>query len=532
MTETNTNPEHVETLPPHTPYARHTRRGSLIATESTRAGSAFALGAALALSHSAWAADPDKKTKPAEPWRAEWAGPADTKIRVEMLDRARGEFADWFGNPIVKGVAVPKDHNYSFVGNKLQLGLRVTGDPFEAFAQFQDTYIGGLPTNGVGVGAAYYANTPLSTQNGAFLRQGWLRFNNLLGVDGLYLNGGRQLFSDGQQGLARQKNLRWIQDNRLAQRLIGPFEYTHTGRSFDGGSVGYLTNDLEAVGFGFMPTFGGFESNGMPTIGKVNVAGASLSLRDSETLGNTIARLSWYYYSDDRDIVFVDNRPLASREAAKGQGSSIHTVGGHAAHAVEIGPGVADGTVYAFGQFGDWQNQQQASWAYGVEAGYQFKEIWAAPWLRAGINSGSGDDNPKDNTHGTFFQLLPTAWLYAQFPFYNMMNNQDVFVQGILTPDPKLSLRLDFHALRVNAAQDFVYSGSGATNNSVFGYVGAPTGGATDLAYLTHIMINVKPVDHLAFNLFYGHAFGQSIINNQYDGKQGNYGFLEAIVSF
>ncbi|QJD31169.1 alginate export family protein [Methylococcus geothermalis] len=502
-----------------------------IARRSKTAGTVL-FSTLLALSEAAWGAEADKQTKPSSALPTEWAGPADTRIKLEVFDRARGEFADWFGNPLVKGKPVPKDYNYSFVGNKFQLGLRVSGEPFEAFAQFQDTYIGGLPTNGVGIGAAYYASTPLSTQNGAFLRQGWLRLKDMFGVNGLYLNGGRQLFSDGQQGLARHKNLRWIQDYRIAQRLIGPFEYTHAGRSFDGGSVGYLTDDLEAVGFGFMPTFGGFESNGMPTIGKVNVAGASLSLRDSENVGHTIGRLSWYYYSDDRDILFVDNRPLAARKKAVGQGSAIHTIGGHLAHVEDIGPGVADGTVYAFGQVGNWQNQNQAAWAFGVEAGYQFREVWAAPWLRAGINSGSGDDNPNDNTHGTFFQMLPTAWLYAQFPFYNMMNNQDVFVQGILTPDPKLSLRLDFHALRVNAAQDFVYSGSGATNDTVFGYVGTPTGGASNLAYLTHVMINMKPIDHLAFNLFYGHAFGQSIINNQYDGKQGNYGFLEAIVSF
>jgi hypothetical protein len=60
----------------------------------------------------------------------------------------------------------------------------------------------------------------------------------------------------------------------------------------------------------------------------------------------------------------------------------------------------------------------------------------------------------------------------------------------------------------------------------------APTGGAGNLACAAHVMINLKPVYHLAFNLFYGHAFGQGIINNRFDGKQGDYGFLEAIVSF
>jgi hypothetical protein len=67
---------------------------------------------------------------------------------------------------------------------------------------------------------------------------------------------------------------------------------------------------------------------------------------------------------------------------------------------------------------------------------------------------------------------------------------------------------------------------------SNFGYNGAPTGGFDNLAYLTHVMVNVKPLDHLAFNIFYGHAFGQDIINTQFTATPGNYGFIEAIVSF
>jgi hypothetical protein len=41
--------------------------------------------------------------------------------------------------------------------------------------------------------------------------------------------------------------------------LIGPFDYTHVGRSFDGGRVGYDTDLLNVTGFGFVPTFGGYE---------------------------------------------------------------------------------------------------------------------------------------------------------------------------------------------------------------------------------------------------------------------------------
>lgn len=481
-----------------------------------------------ALSAPAGAGDAPKDTKPSEPWRAETEWGEGTKLRAELNERIRGEFVDWFGDPIIKGKVVAREPDYNFVGNKFQLGVRLKTDPVEAFAQFQDTLIAALPSNGVGVGAVYYANTPRTTQNSAFLRQGWMKLKH----DGFYVSGGRQLYFDAAQGQAKQWNLKWIQETRLAQRLIGPFEYTHTGRSFDGGTVGYLSDNVEVSGFAFMPTFGGYEIEGMNTITDVNIAGAAVNLRDSGWLGNTIGQLSYYYYSDDRKLVATDNRPEAARIATRGKPIEIHTLGASAAHVLPIGPGQADGMVYSYGQFGDWQGLNQGSWAYGAELGYQLPEVWGSPWMRTGINSASGDAHPNDRDHQTFFQLLPTSWLYAQFPFYNMMNNQDVFVQAIVRPDPMVMMRLDFHWLSVNQSQDLVYAGAGATSDKFFGYAGTPTGGFDNLAYLTHLMINVKPLDHLAFNIFYGHAFGQNIINAQYTGKQGNYGFVEAIVSF
>jgi hypothetical protein len=473
------------------------------------------------------AAAPTKDTASA-PWRAESELAEGVKIRAELYERVRGEFVDWFGDPIVKGQVADRESDYNFVGNKFQVGVRIKGDPFEAFAQFQNSTIAALPSRGVGLGAAYYANTPRTTQDAAFLRSGWLKLRH----DGFYVSGGRQSYSDAAQGPAKHWNLKWIQETRIAQRLIGPIDYTHTGRSFDGGTVGYLSDDLEVQGFAFLPTFGGFEINGMPTITDINVAGATLNLRDGARFGKTVGHVSYYYYRDDRNLVATDNRPDAARIAARARPIAIQTLGASAAHVEEIGPGLADGLFYSYGQFGDWQGLNQSSWAYGFELGYQFTNLWSSPWLRAGVNTGSGDGNPNDRDHQTFFQMLPTAWLYAQFPFYNMMNNQDVFIQAVLKPDPALIMRVDFHWLSVQNSRDLVYTGAGATSDTYFGYSGAPTGGVNNLAYLAHVMVNYKAFDHLAFNAFYAHAFGQDIIDVQYTGQRGNYGFVEAIVSF
>jgi hypothetical protein len=158
--------------------------------------------------------------------------------------------------------------------------------------------------------------------------------------------------------------------------------------------------------------------------------------------------------------------------------------------------------------------------------------VWAAPWMRVGINSGSGDTDPDDGTHGTFFQLLPTAWLYAQFPFYNMMNTQDVFVQWILDPHPMVGFRLDGHWLRLNSANDLLYAGGGATKNDLFGYAGTNGRGRSNVAYLTHFMLTVRPTAFLTLNGFFAHAWGQGVIDAAFAGPGGTYGFLEMLLAF
>jgi len=231
----------------------------------------------------------------------------------------------------------------------------------------------------------------------------------------------------------------------------------------------------------------------------------------------------------------LDNRPLAVRLRDKDRAAHIHTIGGDIVHVERLGPGLVDGMAYGFAQVGTWQSQSQSSYAWGTELGYKLPDVWAQPWLRLGFNVGSGDKNPKDATHATFSQLLPTAWQYAQFPFNNMMNSQDAFAQVILQPDPRVTLRWDLlHWLRTTSSLDLAYIGGGATKDTFFGYgsTGTPQGGSSNLALLTHIQLSVKPIQPLTFNFFYAHAWGQSVISANFVGKAANYGYVETIVSF
>jgi hypothetical protein len=455
-------------------------------------------------------------------------GPYGSTIRLEASNRLRGEFVDWFATP---ATSTTPTYRYDFLGNRLQLGARVSREPYEMFVQFQSSTLAEVPDDATGVGSIYYANTRRHSQNGAILRQAWLSVKRPFGVDGISVKGGRMLYSDAVDAPATHANLKWLQSQRLSQRLFGPFDYPHIGRSFDGGQIGYDVGLLNLTGFGFVPTYGGFEVDANREL-DITIGGLALNLKESEQLGPMIGRLFWYYYGDRRDVVFLDNRPLPRRQADRGQSADLHTIGAHLVRLQSLGPGSADGLLYAFGQFGDWQSQQQRAWAYGAEMGYRFDEIWAKPWMRAGINSASGDTNPNDSQHGTFFQMLPTAWLYAQFPFYNMMNNQDVFVQWLADPHPMFSLRLDLHWLRLNSSRDLAYFGGGATKNDFFGFGGINGSGRNELAYVAHTMLTFRPTAFLTLNGLYCYAWGQGVINQAYAGRGGNYGFLEALVAF
>src|SRR5438094_2237085 len=461
-------------------------------------------------------------------------GPWDTRWTLEASDRLRGEFVDFFATK-----PDPKTHKaakfrYDFLGNKFQAGVRVRREPWETFVQFQHTVLDGVPVSSptpAGPGGPYFANTKRSFQEQGWLRQGWVRAEDLFGVKGAGIVVGRQLWRDGLEAPARDANLVWLKRHRIAERLVGPGDYTHIGRSFDGAQVHWDTDWLNVSGFGFQPASGVFEISAGRPIEGIQVGGLSATLKDSPRFPSSDARLFWIYYSDHRGPIVFDNRPDNARKADTGD-LRLHTIGANAAHVAALGPGKADVLGWAAGQLGAWQALDQRAWAYALEAGYQLTGLWARPWARLGFFRGSGDPEPKDDVHETFFQILPTSRQYAQFPFYNMMNNQDTFAQLLLQPHRSLGVRTEFHWLRLVEGKDFLYSSGGATKDDFFGFGGVPANGEHQIGYLADIAFTWKPTDLLTLYAYYGHAFGGDVVRQSFAGREANYAYVESTVAF
>jgi len=482
------------------------------------------LGAALAVMATA---------RPATGWEKpdlSVAGPGGTRWQLSVSDRLRGEFADWF-----EGAAPNDNQRYDYLGNRFQLGIGVTRGIVAGFVEYQHTQLVNVPGSATGVGSVYFANTRQHFQEQGWLRQGWLQATPQLGDWRLTLQGGRLRYLDGAETVAPDPNMQWVKSQRVAERLIGPFDFTHVGRSFDGVRLAADTEAVNLTGFALWPTSGGFEisaGRGMD----VNLAGVSATVKDHPGFERTEARAFWIYYHDGRpshgDVVPLDNRPLPERQGDR-RDLDIHTLGLDVLHVAPLGPGKLDALLWVAGQVGDWQALAQRSWAVAAEVGYQLPKVWAAPWVRAGYFASSGDGDPGDDDHATFFQLIPTPRLYALTPFYNLMNNRDLFAQLIAKPLADVTVRTDLHWLQTASGADVLYFGGGATKQDFFGYGGTPAGGDRQIGYVTELSVSWKPLPVLELAAYYGHAFGGSVVENGFPGRNDiDYGFVETTIAF
>ncbi|MBI3037926.1 alginate export family protein [bacterium] len=124
--------------------------------------------------------------------------------------------------------------------------------------------------------------------------------------------------------------------------------------------------------------------------------------------------------------------------------------------------------LWAVVQQGNWYELAHKAFANAIEGGFQWPKSRWKPWFRLGLNQSSGDSNPDDGDHKTFFA---------------MFHSKDFFTPLILKPNPRMQVRLDYHRLHLTESADRWYTGGGATANTgtVNGFTARASGGETDL---------------------------------------------------
>ena len=119
------------------------------------------------------------------------------------------------------------------------------------------------------------------------------------------------------------------------------------------------------------------------------------------------------------------------------------------------------------------------------------------------------------------------------------MNLQDAFASLILRPHEIVTVRSDYHWLRVTEGADLGYSGGGAQNDHIFGFPGIPPGrpsrrdhGPNDLAHLADVSATVAATSWMTLTGYYGHAFGGSVVRTTFAGSDTDYGFVEMTLRY
>ncbi len=429
---------------------------------------------------------------------------------------------------------------YAFEQNVVRLGVGYHSDVgITAYVQAIGTTLLDLPTNAIapypqgegGIGATYFAANHQRDGAAVFIRQAYVALDPAK-FGGFGFVGGRYEFNDGTEIVPDDPTLRWLVLNRIQQRLIGSRYVLVGGRSFDGAKASYGNSDYNVTMLYGIPTEGAYLLNGNNEITGVNLGYLSFNAGPGVLPGmlgqDALGRLFAIQYNDTRGILLPDNQSLAQRERNNGA-VRITTIGGDYVKEIKAGPGIFDALLWGAYQFGEWGALAQRAYSYSVEAGYHWTSLPWQPWLRVGYTVGSGDKNPNNGTHGTFFQVLPTPYYFANFAFYDMENIEDAMVELLTFPTETVQWRLDLHGLWLDSSRDLWYAGGGAWNDTLFGYQPRPSYGQSYLATVLETFMSWHVNPHVTLSGYVGHSFGGNVVAANYPlGKQANFGFLMA----
>lgn len=457
---------------------------------------------------------------------AQSGGPPSPVILTGSI-RSRIENWDWF-------TASRGDHAYTYDGTTIRVGVTQSRPRFDWALELEAPILLNLPSDAVapgaqgqlGQGATYFvSNDNRSNVISLFPKQAFVRWkSDNTARQTLVL--GRFDFQDGEEGASKDPAIAGIRRERIQQRLVGPFGFTHVMRSFDGFHYAYNLPTFNVTLVGATPTRGVFQVDGW---GWMNVAFAYASVTGTVQTPSTNGewRLFAIYYDDWRRVTKTDNRSAAVR-SGESSGITLGTFGAHYVNVVRTPAGSIDVLGEAAVQTGSWGALMQRSNMFDVEAGFQPNVTRLRPRISAGYYRGSGDSDPNDRIHGTFFQVLPTARPFAPFPFYNMMNTAEQFATAVVHPTPRLTLKAEAHQLRLSNPNDLWYTGGGAFQPSTFGYQGRSGAGATSLGDLFGASLEFAVTPQLSVAQFYGRATGRDVIRAIYpDGPRGHLAFVE-----
>lgn len=447
--------------------------------------------------------------------------------------RVRSEAWDWFQ-------PTSGENSYAYVHWLARTGLMQSRPGFDWLIEGAQDGIVGLPANpngpgvqgALGQGGTYLTANSNSRNNfSAFIKQAYLTgkfsHNSKLTV-------GRFVFNDGLEVKPRDPSLAQLVTSRISQRLLGETPFAAVLRSFDGARWTSDSPRSNVTLLAVRPTQGAYQINAMGEL-NIDVFYGSYTRQTNRPGSDSLLRIFGMGYLDERaGVVPVDNRSLAARSSTPNH-LHIGTYGANYVHVLHTQhSGQFDLVLWGALQNGSWGPLKQRAGAFAGELGWQPPVLRTIrPWFNAGYYFGSGDSNPNDDRHGTFFQALPTARQYARFPIYDMENSQDYYGSMNFRLPHTIVIRSDWHSVRLADPADLWYSGGGAYSLTGFGYTGRAAGGARSLVNVADASFDAPMGHGFGVTLYYGYALGKSVISTIYPaGQSAQFGYIETTFRF
>jgi len=427
------------------------------------------------------------------------------------------------------------DNEYAFGANRLFASVQRTDRAFDLTAALQYVHFAGLPSNAVGpgplgTGAVYFAHAGRSDSHQVYLRYANVRLKRI--VPATTIQVGRMPYSSGGEAASGNAKIEAVKLQRVAARLIGEFEWSIYQRAYDGVRLDTAHPGWSGTAIAFHPTQGGFEDAAGLMMPGVTVLGAAATVRSAVSSPAVQYQVFSYRYRDTRAIT---QRPDNTGRPATSIDVGINTFGA----TVIVAPAAEhgrqwDGFLWIAAQSGSWYEQRHRAESLAAEAGHQWTTARWQPWLRGGYLFASGDRDPSDNRHGTFFEMLPTVRRYAQTALYSQMNNTDLFVQLLARPHAKINARIDWHRVGLASSHDAWYFGSGATQQrgAIFGFATRPSFGARHLATIGEGSLDYAIAPHWSVNGYLSVGRGGGVVTPAFAGRTIVFGYVENVVQF
>ncbi|HSL82171.1 MAG TPA: alginate export family protein, partial [Thermoanaerobaculia bacterium] len=289
--------------------------------------------------------------------------PAAADVSAGAEVRLRGEAWD------APASSATLEQEFAFGLARARARLDGRWDEWTVTAVLQGAAAFGLPERGsFGIAPVYVAadegETDPAGAGVAELRVGYRG-------DGFGVTVGRQGYTDGFEAATGVPYLDGVKRARIAERLVGNWDWVNVGRRFDGVAADLETGRLHWAAFGFRPLSGGVDhEDGLEGLDDLEVYGLSVTATDLAP-----GALPGLPYQELRvGLIRYDDARPGALAAARGEIEVTTLV----AHWLAGGPD-RDLIVWLALQDGDWGPADHSAWAAFAEAGRAFPDRPRSP---------------------------------------------------------------------------------------------------------------------------------------------------------